>query len=335
MSAALQEVINRFTTIAKASVTRFPVLSEDSEIKLLNYSENSTYLVTNPDGKKHVLRVSRPNYHTRDEIEYEMKWLTSIHENSDVEVALPIEGQDGEFVQKVNIEGDSQDYYCSLFTFLEGDTPDENQESELIRQFESLGYVTALLHQNSIDYHDTYKSYNRLTWDFENVLGEKPKWARWQDGLGMTPERKQLLQRVSDTIEKRLEKFGKDKTRFGLIHSDLRLANLLVDGNHIKVIDFDDCGFGWYLFDLGTSLSFIEHQPYVPELVRSWLKGYQKVRTLTEEEIEEIPTFILMRRLQLISWVGSRDNEFAQSLGAKFSEDTDKIAKQYLEEMEI
>ena len=35
----------------------------------------------------------------------------------------------------------------------------------------------------------------------------------------------------------------------------------------VSVIDFDDCGFSWYLYDVGTSVSFFEHEPHVPELV--------------------------------------------------------------------
>jgi hypothetical protein len=43
-----------------------------------------------------------------------------------------------------------------------------------------------------------------------------------------------------------MEKFGADHERFGLIHADLRLANLLVWQEKTRVIDFDDCGFGWW-----------------------------------------------------------------------------------------
>ena len=62
----------------------------------------------------------------------------------------------------------------------------------------------------------------------------------------------------------RLRRFGAGPDRFGLIHADMRLANLLVSGADLHVIDFDDCGFGWFIFDIGASLSFIEHDPRVP-----------------------------------------------------------------------
>lgn len=325
-----QVQLNKFNHIANKAIESYSFLTA-STIQLLNYSENATYLVKKPmPEKKYILRVCRPNYHTKAEIESEIAWLKSIHENSPLQVSLPVLGDNGEYIQKVSILDDPRDYYCSLFTFLEGDTPDETKESELIFQFENLGEITAQLHEHSMKNHKTFSAMNRLIWDYEAILGENPKWARWQDGLAITPEREQLFQKVSETIKRRLDRFGKDPTRFGLIHADLRLANLLVDGTDIKVIDFDDCGFGWYLFDLATSLSFIEHKDYVPALIKAWLKGYRKIRHLTTEEEQEIPTFIMMRRLMLISWIGSRENETAQQLGSEYTVQTDALAKEYL-----
>ncbi len=38
---------------------------------------------------------------------------------------------------------------------------------------------------------------------------------------------------------------GTGPQRYGLVHADTRLANLLVDGGRVSVIDFDDSGFSW------------------------------------------------------------------------------------------
>ena len=46
-----------------------------------------------------------------------------------------------------------------------------------------------------------------------------------------------LLSRLEDTIRRRLEVYGRGRDRFGLTHNDLRLANLLVDGDRTFVID--------------------------------------------------------------------------------------------------
>lgn len=321
--------LENFHQIAAKAVKAYPRLSQ-ATTELLNYSENATYLVKHPaTGEKQVLRVSRPGYHTKMEIESELYWLNAIDADAPVNVAPPIKGKNGEYVQEVELE--NQLYHCTMFAFLKGKAPDEEKESELIRQFELLGEITAHLHEHSINYGLKLGNFHRLSWDYETILGDNPKWGRWQDGVGITPERKALFQKVSKIIKDRLEQFGKGATRYGLIHSDLRLANLLVERDEIKVIDFDDCGYGWYLHDLGTALSFIEHKSYVPDLIASWVKGYRKVRNLSEEEEREIPTFIMLRRLQLVAWVGSRDNETSRELGEGFTADTVPLAKQYIE----
>ena len=307
---------------------------DDFTVELLDYSENATYLVKHPEtGEKRIMRVCRPNYHSKEEIESEVKWLQSIDEHTEVIVSKPIPGSDGEYLQSVTLDENNREYHCVLFTFLEGETPDVDNEEKLIRIFREIGKTTAHFHKHSIENWEQFNQIKRPIWDYENLIGEKPKWGRWQDGKGITPEREKLLTRVSIVIKERLEKFGKGQERFGLIHADLRHANLLIDNEKklVQVIDFDDSGFGWYLYDLAASLTFIEHRSYVPKLVEAWLEGYQTVRKLSEEELNEIPTFIMMRRMQLIAWVGSRDNETAAELGAEYSEQTDQLAKDYLE----
>jgi Ser/Thr protein kinase RdoA (MazF antagonist) len=111
----------------------------------------------------------------------------------------------------------------------------------------------------------------------------------------------------------------------------MRLANLLVDGPDVGVIDFDDCGFSWYLYDLGSSLSFIEHLPVVPELIDSWTTGYRTVAPLSPQEETELPTFVMLRRLLLVAWVGSHSAvPEAQALGAAFTTVSCDLAETYL-----
>ena len=77
--------------------------------------------------------------------------------------------------------------------------------------------------------------------------------------------------------------FGSGTGRFGLVHADLRLANLLVDGDRITVIDFEDCGLSWYLYDLACALTFNEGRADVRELIALWVDGYRRVEPLSAD----------------------------------------------------
>ena len=129
----------------------------------------------------------------------------------------------------------------------------------------------------------------------------------------------------------RLERFGKSPDRFNLVHCDMRLANLLVDGDTTKVIDFDDCGFSYLLYDCATTVSFFEHKPEVPELIEAWVRGYRKVAELPEEDEAEIPTFVMLRRLLLVAWIGSHsETDLAKSQGVEYTRQTVGLCERYL-----
>ena len=76
-------------------------LPPDSEVKLLSYSENATYLVRPPGGLRRVLRINRPGYHPRANIASELAWVEAIRRDTPIVTAEPIPSLDGEFIQLV------------------------------------------------------------------------------------------------------------------------------------------------------------------------------------------------------------------------------------------
>jgi len=140
-----------------------------------------------------------------------------------------------------------------------------------------------------------------------------------------------VIEQALALIGQRLERFGIEADRFGLVHADLRLANLLVEAEHLRIIDFDDCGFSWFMYDFATAVSFIEHEPIVPELLRAWRRGYSQVAPLSAEEIDEIATFVVLRRIVLSAWLASHNEvQFARQFGAAYTHGTVTIAQEYL-----
>jgi len=186
-----EDVLNVCHQVAAEGIKRYDIVSPEATLELLDYSENATYVSTHPKtGEKYILRVSRPNYHKKVEIESEINWLETIHTLPNVfHVAKPIRGKNGEAIQSIMLPHHDNVYYCTLFTYLEGERLDEANEETLVEQFERIGEITAYLHRYSIAHHEIWMKKNRLTWDEESILGNHPKWGRWQDGKGITPER--------------------------------------------------------------------------------------------------------------------------------------------------
>jgi Ser/Thr protein kinase RdoA (MazF antagonist) len=111
----------------------------------------------------------------------------------------------------------------------------------------------------------------------------------------------------------------------------MRLANLLVDDETVTLIDFDDCGFGWFMYDLAASLSFIDAGPDLPALKRGWLDGYTAIRPLSPDDLGIIDAMILLRRMALLAWIGSHaETPLAAQHCEQFANQTARLAKAWL-----
>ena len=327
------EQLRRLHLLATAALGRYD-LPPGAEAHLINVSENATYRVEAPaGGGKWALRVHREGYHSRNAIASELAWLIALRRDGAVVTPTPIAGTDGESIQLVPHETLPRPRHVVLFDWEEGVEPDEEQQ-DLRGAFEVLGEITARMHVHVEDWPKP-AGFERFTWDFETTLGSRPHWGSWRGGMGLTPEIEALFSRTVDLVGRRLGRFGSSARRFNLVHCDMRLANLLIDGASTKVIDFDDCGFGWLMYDCATTVSFFEHKPEVPELIAAWLRGYRKVIDLPRADEEEIPTFVMLRRLLLVAWIGSHsETELARSMGVEYTEGAAPLCEDYLARFE-
>lgn len=305
--------------------------SAEAKVSLLSESENRVYLVQDPARPElNVIRVNsgRLGYHRPAMIASELTWLMALRRDTDILVPEVLAAKDDCLVQSFDGPGLDKPRHTAVYSFLSGTEPPED---DLIPGFERLGEISARMHDHAKAWTPP-ADFARPSWTPEAILDDRLDWGPWQAGHGVEGAVQQLLARLDEAVRTRLAALPKDRAHFGLIHADLRLANLLVDGDRTAIIDFDDCGFGWYLFDLATALSFLEQRPDAPELIEAWLTGYRKVAEVPAEIEREIPTLIMLRRLQLIGWVGYQQHliAFARDIAPQFTADSCRLAEDYL-----
>jgi Ser/Thr protein kinase RdoA (MazF antagonist) len=292
--------------------------------ELINLSENGTFRVVEGD-RVAILRVHREGYHSRVAIESELAWLDALRADTGVPTPVPIPALDGRRVIEAHHDGRTR--HAVLFESLPGREPPAD---DLTDRFGLLGQITARMHDHA-RFWTRPPWFTRFGWDWDSTLGANPRWGRWQDGLGVGPAEREVLGRAADLLHRRLAAFGTGPERFGLVHADLRLANLLVHGDDVAVIDFDDCGYGWNLYDLGTAVSFLEDDPRVPQWCDAWVTGYRQVRELPAADEAEIPSFVCLRRLMLVAWIGSHSGtDLAQEMGERYTAASCDLAERYL-----
>ncbi len=293
----------------------------------INVSENITYLIEAP-GHKSVLRIHREGYHSHRAIGCELAWSQALRAGHTVSTPAVIPGKNGAAIQRATHPALSISRHMVMFTFAEGHQPDES--TDLVPAFTELGEIAAATHLHSIQW-PRPEPFERLHWNLDTVFGPAPTWGNWRDAPNVTPAVVTVLEQVQATVSARLTAYGMTPDRYGLIHADMRLANLLIDGDTTHLIDFDDCGFGWFLYDFAAAISFIEDHPQIPALKAAWLAGYRRIRPLSAADEAQIDTFIMLRRLALLAWIGTHiDAPEPQALAPDFARVSAVLGTAYL-----
>ncbi len=328
MKFRLEEALVHLSQLANDSLALWD-LPPNASARLINVSENATYLVEAPDEHQSVLRIHRENYHTRRAIECELAWLDALTEDKVVTTPGYYHGINGDAIQEAFSPVLNETRFLVLFHFVAGTAPDEG--GDITGGFQELGGLAARCHSHAIAWEKPVP-FERLTWDIAAVFGDNPTWGNWRDGPDVTADIRNVLESVERAIRDRLLKYGKSSERYNLIHADMRLANLLVDAGSTRLIDFDDCGYGWLMYDFAAAISFIEDDPRIPDCKAAWLRGYQAVRPLNHADISEIDTFIMLRRMALLAWIGSHiEAPEPQELAPGFAQTTARLGKEWLD----
>ncbi|MHA6692813.1 phosphotransferase enzyme family protein [Devosia sp. A449] len=308
-----------------------PALSNWGEVeggsaRLINHSENHTFLIETPNQGRFTLRIHRPGYQSRPSIESELAWLLALRRDTDLAIPEPIPGRDGQLLQAfVTPEGDR---LAVLFRHIPGSepTPDDNLEG----LFGTLGTYAATMHQHVSNWQRP-PGFERQVWQAATILDADGLWGDWRIAPGVNDRIRSTLDRLDSTLWLRLAEYGTGADRYGLIHADMRLGNLLVDGDRVTLIDFDDSGFCWFTYDFAAAISFHETHKTVPALKAAWLQGYQTVRPLQPADIAAIDSMIMLRRMALLAWIGSHaETKLAQQHMDGFAEGTAQLAERYL-----
>jgi Ser/Thr protein kinase RdoA (MazF antagonist) len=323
------EVVADLQRMVAAALPRW-ALSPATTIGVLNLSENATFALSDPQaGRELVVRVHRVGYSSPAEIRSELAWIAALSREGIVDTATPVAGTDGEVLQTLPASSGAPPRHAVAFSRLPGAAPDPSLDA--IRWFDRLGEATARMHRHARGWQQP-AGFQRKRWDLDSMVGPAAFWGSWRSAIGLTPAGRDTIAAALAGIDARLARYGSGPERFGLVHADLHLANLLVDNDQLRIIDFDDCGFSWFMYDFATAVSFIEHQPNVPDLLAAWLGGYRRAATLTDADIAEIPTFVVLRRILLSAWFASHSEvPLAQQMGATYTAGTVELAQQFLQ----
>jgi Ser/Thr protein kinase RdoA (MazF antagonist) len=303
------ETVDRtFAPAARAALNYFPIEAED--LTLVSLSENVTFKVADRrDGQTYVLRLHRPGYHTLEELDSERVWIRALSE-AGVDVPTSVPARDGRYYVPVTIAATGEQRFAGMVRWTEGrllsDVLTETADQKVVESsFAQLGTLTAAMHNQASAWRPP-AGFTRHALDSDGLMGPAPHWGPFWEHRSLSPTERRLLIDVRGRMYEMLTRLSRDPSVYSLIHADMHPGNILVDGDRLTVIDFDDTGFGWHQYDIATALTGWQTKPNAAEIERAFLAGYRAIRPVPDEALSLIPTFRLIRWMATIGWFHQR-----------------------------
>jgi Ser/Thr protein kinase RdoA (MazF antagonist) len=247
---------------------------------------------------QYLVRVHRNTDRTPLSIEAELSWLDALSQESAVTVQRPHRSPTGKRIIVVDGPRVPAPYPITVLSWLKGRTLAQDRRSP--HHFTQLGRLVAKLHNHSQSYGPP-SALERPVYCADSLFGSNGR--LWDPEYGdLTSEARDDLQRLHERLSAVEEQLGNSGELFGIIHSDLSFGNVLFTSQEAMPIDFDECGFGCYLFDLAVILAGPWQRPGFQARCNALLHGYREIRNLDDELLTFIPTFMATRAALLGQW---------------------------------
>lgn len=320
-SLSRREQLIRLRRLGRTALARYGF--EDARLTVQRYEHNTTFRVDARDGP-YLLRINRLRVHTPDTIGSEMAWLIALRRDTELRVPEPVAARDGSFVVVACDPGVPEPRVCVLLHWLDGRFVDQRLAPAHLRR---VGALAGQLQEHATTW--TLPS-GFLRPRVDTLTNEAkldsmaPSATTARNGDRPTPEdgdrAVQLVESLVSTDDAALfasalevvwastRTLAEETGAFGLIHGDLHYENVLFHSGEAQAIDFDDCGWGFHLYDLAVTLCELEGRPRYVELRDALLDAYAQIRRLPEDHAIHLRALFVLRRMQILLWVlQSRD----------------------------
>ncbi|GAA4911639.1 phosphotransferase [Nesterenkonia rhizosphaerae] len=280
----------------------------------MKHRENHVFRADTPAGDSYAMKLHRPGYRTDAEVHTELTYLKALAENGHpVPQVLP--AADGALCAVVSRGGHTR--RVSVMSWLKDAEPfsdaaeaftGTDQASQ--EDFAAVGALLARLHRTAESL-GTLSDFSRGAWDADGLAGPAPQWGDPRMLPSLSTAEQKLITAALHKVHRNLSSLEADPRTFGMIHADTTPENILRTPNGLMLIDFDDFGTGWYLFDLTTALFHHTRQARYPALRDALLNAYEQVRPLSDAEHEAWDALMLARGLSYLGWAAERPGDEA------------------------
>ncbi len=282
---------------------------DDASLRFIQHGENAIYRVDAPGSdavaaaagpyipSRYVLRI-----HAMDDeeaIASELTWLIALSQEAGLPVPAPVPTPGGEHLVRVVTPEMPQGKIVTLLRWL-----DARRLAAGLRpqHLAALGQVVARLHAFSASWQPP-AGFTRCHWDWDSQLGGSMfDDSREELVASMPVQFREPFEAVSQAAKQAMAALGKDPKAYGLIHADLYPENVLFRAGQAYPIDFEDCGYGYWMWDIAVALCRWAWDVEWERMRDAFREGYARVRTLPEAQWAQLDLFVATQFATMVLW---------------------------------
>lgn len=261
----------------------------------IRFTNNAVFEVETGVGR-FALRIHRPGYRSLAQIRSELHFLEALQEQ--LRVPRPVPARDAELVLEVDGR------YCDLLTWVDGRVPRPGRDLGP-RAAHAIGKALGRIHA-AAEAFEPPAGFELPVWDANAMFTEASPFRPGRLDELMSAEDWSLFQRIEERTRATFERLERAGAPRGIIHADFILINCRLRrrgrGWDVGVIDFDDLGWGYFLYDLCPLLDNLADHPGYPGRRRAFLEGYRSVRPLPRAFEAHLPTLMAARHAKACAW---------------------------------
>jgi Ser/Thr protein kinase RdoA (MazF antagonist) len=273
----------------------------EARLTLLKHAAWSTTFrvdVASPP-RRYVLRVHAPDQANAAEASSELRWLLALRRDTDLAVPEPVAAPAGALAVTAEADGVPGPRACVLLHWLDGRFLTYRPGLATVHQ---VGQFMARLHCHAERFASP-PGFTRHRLDPGAFLRDWSPAALMGAG-GVSADQVAVAVAAAKRLGEEATAFVLSPATFGLIHADLHPTNLLVRHGQVRAIDFGDCAFGPFAYDMAVWLVQLAErgQPDHGEKRAAFFAGYRSVRSLPPEQLAQISACMAWRRLEDLDW---------------------------------
>jgi Ser/Thr protein kinase RdoA (MazF antagonist) len=195
--------------------------------------------------------------------------------------------------------------HCDLLTWVDGRVLRPSRGLGP-RGAHALGEALGRLHAIASEF-ETPAGFELPRWDADGMFSAASPFRPGRLEDAFRADDRKLFEEVAERTRLVFQRLDQTEDATGLIHADFILLNCHLlrraDGWQVGVIDFDDLGWGYFLYDLCPLLGNLFEFPRYSTMREAFLAGYRSVRRLPRDVEVHLPVLMAARHAVACVWL--------------------------------